>query len=184
MGELVLASYLSYAWSSWGVLTELVLGPVAPALSRAKATMTLLFSPAQWTTIWLWESFRLACRKKNRLDSSCNLCKKQEDIEYIFRQGLDQSKSQILGCNTGLDSLWLDLRGYLMLSFVSLTNIQTADVTAIPLQRHFTVWSFTKASTGHETERQLALPRPCPLYNSGWTQQLGLELPISHLAGI
>lgn len=64
MGELVLASYLSYAWSSWGVLTELVLGPVAPALSRAKATMTLLFSPAQWTTIWLWESFRLACRKK------------------------------------------------------------------------------------------------------------------------
>lgn len=57
-------SYISYAWTCWGVLTELVLGPVAPALSRAKATMTLLFSPAQWTTIWLWESFRLACRTK------------------------------------------------------------------------------------------------------------------------
>ena len=42
------------------VLTELVLGPVAAALSRARATITLLFSPAQWTTIWLWESFRLA----------------------------------------------------------------------------------------------------------------------------
>jgi len=42
-----------------GRLTELVLGPMAPALSRAKATMTLLLLPAQWTTIWLWESFRL-----------------------------------------------------------------------------------------------------------------------------
>ena len=46
----------------WSVLTELVLGPVDPALSRARATITLLFSPAQWTTIWLWESFRLACK--------------------------------------------------------------------------------------------------------------------------
>lgn len=33
-------------------------------LSRASATMTLLFSPAQWTTIWLWESFRFACGTK------------------------------------------------------------------------------------------------------------------------
>lgn len=43
------------------ILTELVLGSVAPTLSLANATITSLFSPAQWTTIWLWESFRLAC---------------------------------------------------------------------------------------------------------------------------
>lgn len=45
--------YMLHAWMFSGVLTELVLDPVVPALSRAKATMTLLFSPAQWTTIWL-----------------------------------------------------------------------------------------------------------------------------------
>lgn len=52
----------AWRWSRGeGGLTELDLGPVEPVLSRASATMTLLFSPAQWTTIWLWESFRLAC---------------------------------------------------------------------------------------------------------------------------
>lgn len=38
-------------WYKNGILTELVLGSVAPTLSLANATMTLLFSPAQWTTI-------------------------------------------------------------------------------------------------------------------------------------
>ena len=41
------------------ILTSLLLGLANARLSRAKATMTLLFSPAQCTTIWLWESFRL-----------------------------------------------------------------------------------------------------------------------------
>lgn len=48
---------------------------------------------------------QVGLQEKNRLDSECNLCKRQVDIEYLFRQGLDQCKSQILGCNTDLDKI-------------------------------------------------------------------------------
>lgn len=48
---------------------------------------------------------QVGLQEKNRLDSGCNLCKRQVDMEYLFRQGLDQCKSQILGCNTDLDTI-------------------------------------------------------------------------------
>lgn len=78
-----------------GLLTELVLSPKDPALSRARATMTLLFSPAQWTTIWLWESFRLACRMRKQLELKLHFREKarrhrislQTHAKFTFSKG-------------------------------------------------------------------------------------------------
>lgn len=76
------------AASSGVLLTELVFGPDDPALSRANATMTLLFSPAQWTTIWLWESFRLAWGTTQELEPKAALRVENgrtQDTECLFR---------------------------------------------------------------------------------------------------